>query len=67
MTEDTKWKMLFGFSLLLLLAILAAAIALGKVEEKTSYVLVQVLTILGVLGGGFANWAFGQKRDKEEK
>jgi hypothetical protein len=61
MDSAVKWKLLFGFSLLTLLAVIACLIALGHVEEKTSFGLVQVLTILGVLGGGFANWAFGQK------
>ncbi len=60
-------RMVFGFSLLLILAGLALAIAVGHVEEKTSYGLMPLLTALATLSGGFAQWAFstGKDRDKE--
>lgn len=60
-----RLKMVFGFCLLVMLSGLAAAIALGKVEEKTSYGLPQIITVIGVIAGGFANWAFGNTRDKQ--
>lgn len=55
--------MIFGFSLLVILAALAAIIALGKVEEHTSYGLQIVLGSLATLAGGFAQWAFSNKND----
>lgn len=57
--------MLFGVALLLTLAILAALIALGKVEEESSYGLMPVLTALATLSGAFSNWAFGKDKDDE--
>ena len=59
-------RMIFGFILLAILAGLALAIALGHVEEKTSYGLMPLLTALATLAGGFAQWAFSHKeKDKE--
>lgn len=55
--------MIFGFLLLLLLAALAAVIAIGHVEEKTSFGLQYILGALSVLSGGFAQWAFGKRDD----
>jgi hypothetical protein len=57
--------MLFGFGLLLVLAVLAAMIALGKVEMQTSYGLNIVLGSLCTLTGAFAQWAFNSKKDKD--
>lgn len=62
MQRDTP-RMIFGFSLLLILAGLAVAIALGRVEEKTSYGLMPLLTALATLAGSFAQWAFSGKDD----
>lgn len=56
-------RMIFGFSLLMILAGLALAIALGKVEEKTSYGLMPLLTALATLAGGFAQWAFSGNKE----
>lgn len=39
-------RMVFGFSPLIIMAALASAIALGHVEEKTSYGLMPLLTTL---------------------
>lgn len=58
--------MLFGFLLLLLLAILAGVIAVAHVEEKTSFGLQYILGALSVLSGGFAQWAFGSKADDKK-
>ena len=52
--------MIFGFCLLVLMASLAVIIALGHVEEKTSFGLQQILGALAVLTGGFAQWAFSK-------
>lgn len=60
-------RMLFGFLLLVLLCILAGVIAIGHVEEKTSYGLQYILGALAVLAGGFAQWAFGKSEDSEKR
>ena len=57
-------KILFGFLLVLALATLAAIIALGHVEQATSFGLSYVLGGLTAIAGGFANW-FGQVDKKE--
>lgn len=62
MSETEKWKMVFGFLLLVLIASLGAIIALGRVEAQSSFGLEQILGGLLVLAGGFAHWAFGEYR-----
>jgi hypothetical protein len=59
--------MIFGFMLLVLLAVLAAIIAIGKVEQNTSYGLQYILGALATLAGGFAQWAFQSKPDNTEE
>lgn len=62
-------RMLFGFCILFMDFMLGLAIALGHVEEKTSYGLKEVLAALGPLSGMFAQWAFsstGRKPDGDE-
>jgi len=54
-------RIIFGFCLLLAVAILAGIIALGKVEQATSHGLDIVLGCLATLAGGFSNWAFTKK------
>jgi hypothetical protein len=54
-------RIIFGFILLFIIAVLAGVIALGKVTQESSYGLTDVLGILAVLAGGFAQWAFGRK------
>ena len=54
-------RMIFGFCLLGMLATLAGVIAIGHVEEKTSFGLQQILGALAVLCGGFAQWAFSKQ------
>ena len=66
MNKSDFTRMCFGFSLLIILAGLALAIALGKVEEKTSYGLMPLLTSLATLAGGFAQWAFSSKHDDDK-
>jgi len=58
-------RMWFGFALLALLAVLACVIAIGHVEERTSFGLQVVLGSLSSLAGGFAQWAFSDKRKDE--
>jgi hypothetical protein len=61
-----KWKATFGFLLLVVVGSLAALIALGKVEEKTSYGLQTILGSITTLSGGFAAWAFGVARQNKD-
>ena len=62
---DPGWldylKMIFGYTLLLILAALVAVIALGHVEQQTSYGLMPLITASATLSGGFMNWCFGKK------
>lgn len=60
--ELARLKMIFGFCLLAGIIGLAAAIALGRVEEKSSFGLPFILGSLTSLAGGFTNWAFGESR-----
>jgi len=56
-------RMIFGFFLLGLIAALSAVIALGKVEQQSSYGLDIVLGSLATLAGGFAQWAFTKGKE----
>lgn len=56
--------MTYGFALLAILAGLAVAIALGHVEEKTSYGLVPLLVAITSLATQFAQWAFSNKPEE---
>jgi hypothetical protein len=62
---DERLKVLlaysFGFATLAAYWSLAVIIALGRIEEKTSFGLPIVLGALGPLGGAFVGWAFGQR------
>ena len=58
-----RLKMLFGLLLLLSLVALAVAFGLGKVEEKTSYGLMPIITTLSTLAGLFGGWAFRETND----
>jgi len=65
-------KMLFGFVLLIFVAAIAIVIAIGKVEQTTSYGLQDILGGLLVLSGAFAHWAFQvvptpKKKESEEE
>ena len=64
-------KMVFGFLALVVLATLAAVIALGKVNQESSYGLDYILGGLTMMVGGFSNWAFGAtgttKKDGDTK
>jgi hypothetical protein len=54
-------RIVFGFCLLIAIAILAGIIAIAKVEQATSHGLDIVLGSLATLAGGFSNWAFTKK------
>ncbi len=58
-------KIIFGACFLIIVAALTASIALGHVEEKTSYGLMPLLMLLASIWKDYAQWAFG-KRDKDD-
>lgn len=70
-SPDAGWipilKVVFGFAILIVLAVLAAIIALGKVQEASSYGLNIILGGLLTLAGGYASWAFRDERTEENK
>ncbi len=59
-------KMVFGFCLLGILALLSVGIAFGRIEEATSFGLQPILNALTGLSGAWAVWAFSTKNDKKE-
>lgn len=65
---DPEWlpflKIGLGYMIVLLLATLAGTIALGKVEQNTSFGLQQILGGLLVVSGMFSQWAFSKDKDK---
>ena len=63
---NDRLKIFFGFGLLVILSALAFVVALGKVEQSTSYGLAPILTALATLAGAFSNWAFGHQRERDE-
>ncbi len=67
MTRDTRdvLRMTYGMALLIILAGLALAIAIGHVEEKTSYGLMPLLVSISHLSGQFAQWAFSSSHTSQ--
>lgn len=61
-----RLKMIFGMALLISLVSLATMLALGKIEEKTSYGLMPIITTLSTLAGLFGGWAFREKRPGDQ-
>lgn len=67
MPRSETLRMIFGFSLLAILAGLALAIAMGKVEEATSYGLMPLMVAISSLSTQFATWAFSDiRRDSDD-
>lgn len=60
--DITKLKMGWGYLLLFGILTLCARIALGHVVQESSYGLTEIIGILAVLAGQWANWAFGESR-----
>lgn len=64
---DADWlaflRVLFGYCLLLVFACLIAMIAVGKVEEKTSYGLMPLIVALAGMGGAWTQAIFGSKKE----
>ena len=60
-------KMAWGFLLLFGILSLCARIALGHVTQDSSYGLTEIIGILAVLAGQWANWAFGESRSSSKE
>lgn len=65
MDSETKFKLIFGFAVLGVVAILAAVIAIGHIEEKTSFGLQYLLGTLSTLAGAFSTWAFTRPKGED--
>jgi len=68
MSPSERWRMIFGMGLIVILAALALIIALGRVEQQTSYGLMPIIVALTAVSTTFANWAFRipERRDRQE-
>lgn len=55
-------RMILGSMLLLAMFTLAVTLALGKVQQETSFGLQELLGSFQTLAGAFAAWAFTQPR-----
>jgi O-antigen ligase len=62
-----RYRFILGSLIVGTLVVLAVAIALGHVEEKTSYGLVPVVTILAKVALDFSEWAFRPRDNPEAK
>ncbi len=63
---NVEARMMFGFTILNFLAIIALILALGHVEQNTSYGLSDIIICLSTLAGGFAQWAFSKPKEPEK-
>ncbi len=66
MSRADMFRMCFGLLLVTILGGLIAAIALGKVEEKTSYGLMPLIVAVSNLATQFATYAFARKPGKDD-
>ena len=62
-----RYRFILGATIVGALLLLAIAIALGRVEEKTSYGLVPVVTILAKVALDFSEWAFRTRKEDEKE
>jgi hypothetical protein len=62
--KDPRW--IFGFALLFIIAFLSARVALGHVEQATSYGLDILLGGLINMAGAFGNWAFSGSKPTDK-
>ncbi len=71
MSRADLFRMCFGLLLVTILGVLIGAIALGHVEEKTSYGLMPLIVAVSNLATQFATYAFakrpGKNKDNEDK
>jgi hypothetical protein len=62
-----KLRMIFGFVVFVGLLVLAIAIALGDVQEKTSFGLMGLITIFSNILLDFSRWVFPRSHESENK
>lgn len=62
-----RYRFILGAVIICTLLVLAAAIALGHVEEKSSFGLTAVLAIIGKIALDFSEWAFRNRKENEDK
>ena len=60
-----RYRFILGAIMVFSILALAGAIALGHVEEKTSFGLGAVLSIVGKLALDFSEWAFRNRKENE--
>lgn len=61
--SDDRLKLWFGFTLVVLVIVLAAVIAVGNVKQDTSYGLRELIALLGPVIGFWSQWAFSRKEN----
>jgi hypothetical protein len=61
-----KYRFLVGIVIVVGLVILAAAIALGKVQEATSFGLTGIIAVIGKLALDFSAWAFRMDKNADD-
>jgi hypothetical protein len=66
MWKNIAWDWLFGFFLLIDLSVLAALMALGKVEEKTSFGLREILIGLVLFAQQWSSYMFSKGQKPKE-
>jgi cytochrome b561 len=57
---------IFGYAVLASVLVLALLIIMKKVEPTTSFGLDMVLGTLAALAGGYANWAYGHRKQSDD-
>ncbi len=61
-----RYRFILGAAIVGGLLLLAVAIALGKVEEKSSYGLTAIMAILAKVALDFSEWAYRPRRKDDE-
>lgn len=59
-------KLIFGYTLLVILGVITILIAMGRVDETTGHSLLPaIFAIFSTLATNFARWAFHKKDDEQ--
>lgn len=67
MSAGEKLRLLFGFATLIIIAAIAVMIAVGTVQQESSYGLEPILVALTSVAASFCNWAFSRSEPSREK
>jgi hypothetical protein len=62
-----RYRFILGAIIMLGLMALAVAVAMGKVEEHSSYGLIPILGILGKVALDFSEWCFRQSAHRSDE